>query len=767
MTARAFIIAIESYAHLPSLPGINADANQFYDWLINIKKLRADSIFGCADKKSCPWATTGTTADEITFELARLWRQVLAWTDARDATDELFFYYSGHGFANTKSLAEKPVDHLVASDFKDPVMSGNKCLEFYTIKERLYRSLGPAIKHYYFIDSCRNTRNDVKPTGLSFNPDFSPGGATGPIYWLFSTAEKELAARDSEFAKALINGLKGFGSAARWYKTKYWVRFPTLVEYVDMRIQKNSAQQVASDQEGKGDGLIWKVDPVPQYEGKIFVDNAEPTDEFKVSIRPEGGTTETSKFQGQEHTFTRVPGYLEISITHPSATVVQKDPPLSDEGISFFENLAIHFEKDAATIPPLESITRSGSRVTEVQLAALPSDEIHFENLKTGSTQKMSGNFNSKVDPGDYLIKVRQYDKTIGKKRVNIRRGTRLKLNLRDPEAKLIVPESSPVRDKCVTVIAQHKDPPLLRLEESLGDLAGWDLSLVLSLLGASRIVCAASDFPLLSTLPLADFSTAKAGDSAVFVLAGFEKSAGSFRVGLSNSQRVPWEELSKVEEMGIHQQLIPASPGPHLFSIRIPDQPPITYATHCLPNRATLVVFTEDIKGRLKLHQFILPIRVLFGQLDWQVLEFLNSNPLEIVRLMFLAQQQFGHKRPILGEDGPPGDLYMLLNGKWLDPIMSLIGAFEMIRQGILKKYPERLDPMITNLRQYFAGLVDTEAIAKLVGHPSFSMPLGAPLLLESVLAFDVAEEERILPLPSHEVDYGSPWTSWRGMVD
>jgi hypothetical protein len=97
----------------------------------------------------------------------------------------------------------------------------------------------------------------------------------------------------------------------------------------------------------------------------------------------------------------------------------------------------------------------------------------------------------------------------------------------------------------------------------------------------------------------------------------------------------------------------------------------------------------------------------------------------------------------------------------------MSLIGAFELIRRGILKESPRRLDQMITNLRRYFPGLIDTEAIAKIVGHPSFRMPRGAPLLLESVLAFDVAEEERILPLPSHEVDYSSPWTSWRAMVD
>lgn len=132
----------------------------------------------------------------------------------------------------------------------------------------------------------------------------------------------------------------------------------------------------------------------------------------------------------------------------------------------------------------------------------------------------------------------------------------------------------------------------------------------------------------------------------------------------------------------------------------------------------------------------------------------------------MFLAQQQFGRKRPIFGEDGPIENVDMLLHGKWLDPIMSLIGAYELIRQGVFKEHPHDLDQMLTNLRRYFGGLPDTEAIAKIMHHPSFQRPHGAPLLLESVLAFDVAEEERILPLPSSEVDYGSPWTSWRGMV-
>src|SRR5215510_14649865 len=139
MTARAFIIAIEDYQNLPSLQGVNDDANKFYDWLVKKKGLAKKSIFACADKAHCTWATTGTTAQEITDALFNLWEKVTNWGDAGDATTEFFFYYSGHGCANTKTINDKPVDHLVATDFQNPIKSGNKCLEFYKIKASLYR----------------------------------------------------------------------------------------------------------------------------------------------------------------------------------------------------------------------------------------------------------------------------------------------------------------------------------------------------------------------------------------------------------------------------------------------------------------------------------------------------------------------------------------------------------------------------------------------------------------------------------------------------
>jgi hypothetical protein len=306
----------------------------------------------------------------------------------------------------------------------------------------------------------------------------------------------------------------------------------------------------------------------------------------------------------------------------------------------------------------------------------------------------------------------------------------------------------------------------LARLSESLGPLNTWNLSLVLSLLGAGRIVGSPDDYPAVQRVPLASFVGLKDGDSPLYVLAGFEKSKGSFAVGLSDDQNVRWEKMSKVEKLGIHQKLISAKTGAHLLSFKIPKQPSITYATHCLPNRATLVVITEALDGRLAFHQYILPIRVLFGYLNWQVLSYLQNDPLEIVRLMFLAQIQFARKRPVFGEDGGPiENSEDLLDGKWLDPVMSLIGAYQTIRDGTLKEHPNRLDLMLKNLRTFFAGLPDIEAIAKMLGQP-WSMPQGAPLLLESVLAFDEIQEQRILPLSYNEVDYGSSWTSWRGMI-
>ncbi|MEP7153018.1 MAG: caspase family protein, partial [Nitrospira sp.] len=124
--ARAFIIAIEDYpnstALAQQLSSTNAGAENFLDWLINIKNLDRKSILACAGA-ACKWRTTGTTHDEIVAELQKLSRN---WQ--QDNNDELYFYFSGHGFSYPSDSATMQIDVLVASDFIDADNSGDACL---------------------------------------------------------------------------------------------------------------------------------------------------------------------------------------------------------------------------------------------------------------------------------------------------------------------------------------------------------------------------------------------------------------------------------------------------------------------------------------------------------------------------------------------------------------------------------------------------------------------------------------------------------------
>ena len=99
---------------------------------------------------------------------------------------------------------------------------------------------------------------------------------------------------------------------------------------------------------------------------------------------------------------------------------------------------------------------------------------------------------------------------------------------------------------------------------------------------------------------------------------------------------------------------------------------------------------------------------------------------------------------------------------GKWLDPIMSLIAGYEIIRRGKLESLKENLKTVIGNLRNYFPGIPDTEVLARLIGLKA-KLTGDPPLLMDGVLALEDTEN---LTLPPSKLDYASPWTSWRGAV-
>jgi hypothetical protein len=757
MNARGFIVAIEDYSLSNSLatqlPGTNRDAEAFRDWLLKTKKVDEASILACAGP-ACAWRTTGATHDEIVQELLKLVK------DWKDKTDELYFYFSGHGFSYKNMSAVVQVDVLVASDFVDPENSGDTCLLLQEIQQKLWNALGPG-NHYYFVDACRNPISiediEVPILGKKF-----PTSVRGRSNWyvLYSTALGQVAKVQSGFTQLLLKGLNGAGKAKKWESGKMYVTFERLRDYVKTNLQgqESEAKTVAD-----ADGFILELSPVPQSSCEVIVINASEQDSFTLRVSNDLMGDKDIPFQGGSYKFDLKPFDYFFEVRHPVATVLQIDPPPPGP-LSLYAPVVVRFKKQPVTRGFRGGISSGASgvapREASVTLEAAPDTEIHLVNAETGSTTVSAARMDANVPPGAYIARVMERGVAIQSRNFTIEPGASVNIDL------LERPRSD-VRERILQTVSDAGTYRYAAFSESLGPMANWDLSLWLSVFGASHIVGEPGRFSKLEKLPIDTFMDVKKGASPVYILAGFEKTQGRFDVALSQGAGVKWEPLEKVESLvGIYQRRIEAKPGPHLLSLRLPDQAPMTLAVYCLPNRATFVTIAEDTQGHLKVHQFLLPIHRLFKYLDPVVIQYLDNDPLSIIRTMTLAQSKFASNHPIKPELGTKEseDWQALMYGKWLDPIMSLIACYEMIRRGEATKEMNALKIVVGNLRKYFGGIPDIEVIAKLLGLKSAKTE-APPLLLDGVLALEDAAST-LLPLPASKLDYNSPWTAWRAAV-
>jgi hypothetical protein len=398
-----------------------------------------------------------------------------------------------------------------------------------------------------------------------------------------------------------------------------------------------------------------------------------------------------------------------------------------------------------------------------LEIKAAAGTEVEAQNLQTGDVLRRVGDFKEEVSPGEYVLKLRERGATVSRRQVTMAAGER-------KTVKLLERPTDKVRATILKAVgAGEVEGASVFSERFLGPLASTDLGLWLSLFGASRVLGAQGDFQKLARLQLETFTDMKKDGSGVYVLAGFEKSEGGFGVGLSEGAEVEWESLRAAKGLyRIYERRFEAAPGPHLLSLKIPGQPPFTFAVHCLPNRVTLATFAEDKEGRLAFHQFMLPVKHLIKHLEPAVRSYLGPNMLGTVRAMTLAQTQFARKRSVQEQlkTNDAGVWRDLLAHKWLDPLLALVAAYDVVRHGTIKQSKKLLGLMNSNLRKYFAGMPDIEAVAKLIGAP-WQTPDAAPLLFDGVLAFDEIQEKRMLPLSPDKLDYASAWTSWRGAVN
>lgn len=99
---------------------------------------------------------------------------------------------------------------------------------------------------------------------------------------------------------------------------------------------------------------------------------------------------------------------------------------------------------------------------------------------------------------------------------------------------------------------------------------------------------------------------------------------------------------------------------------------------------------------------------------------------------------------------------------GKRLDPMMSVIMCYELIRRGHAVKDSYQIQIVANNLKKFF-GLPDADAVLHVIGHAD-RIPRTPPLFVDGLLPF--TERKGFLPFQASKIDFRSPWTTWRQVV-
>jgi hypothetical protein len=182
---------------------------------------------------------------------------------------------------------------------------------------------------------------------------------------------------------------------------------------------------------------------------------------------------------------------------------------------------------------------------------------------------------------------------------------------------------------------------------------------------------------------------------------------------------------------------------------------------------RGTLVTLSQSRTGALQIQQFILPLRRFRNQLPEGSGLWIGggdpalndvSEPLGLIRRCVEVQRAFARGQELRGIM-TANELEFLLYFKWFEPIVALLAAYELVRRGEMTALPT----VVGNLRNFFKGLPDTEALARLASLPPV-MPTVPPLVLEGFQALNLMSDQTALP-PVEALVFRGPWTMWRGL--
>jgi hypothetical protein len=744
------------------------DARAFHAWLLQEKiKNPTDIVF---------------LQDPTKAQICGAFRDLV---DAgKDATDEAYIFYSGHGFSYSDSpMKQKPADVLVGSEFKSLRDSGDACIALSKIQYALFQSLGPG-NHYYFVDACRNqvSAEKVNPGGLGWSRDFSQLGPPD-IFTLFSSGRGNLAAVRSGFAPAVVDGLGGKGRAKRREGMEMWVSFDSLRMYLESRLpQKIDAEP------GGGTGHILRIDPIPSYRCTVEVVNAEPNDEFRAIVQnayqvPVGSPV---LFQGKQASLVQPPDDYFVQVANTKFVITP-----NQQAADLYDDCSLKFQKETAPRASA-SPTPPGSPLVTLSLNAPPHTVLEVTNLKTGEMFGREASFNQEVTPGPYRVRlleggwtaVRDFRVLVDPRATDTAIDEHLRQTYRyiarpgGVEINVGNREPSEIRDSILKLIPGQHDASAADFSESLGPLVNQDVSLWLSIIGASRIL-GDGQFSKLNNLPLATFDDVKKDDCPVYALIAFDGPGETVEASVERPDFVKAHRRAIAEVPtvpGLHELRAEGRPGLQIVNIKLGDTVPFATAVYTIKNRATLFTVAKDRTGGMRIHQFILPMAKLRQYLTPEEQESQPHNLLEAIRFTTLAQKQVSHLRSLepVSRRSAVDDLKLmedqdrwrdLLYGKWLDPVMAVMASYELARN--VKKSAAiegDLKVALGNLRRYFKELPDVEIVAKIGGQTAQAVT-ALPLFLAGLQARGNAAALMPRSLPMSKLDYTGPWITWVGI--
>jgi Caspase domain len=762
MACRALIIAIENYSFAQSglvanqLPGTLDAGKKFKDWLTQKWKIEGHAttdteIIVCSD----PVVPGGRPANRagILAALDELRKK------PQNTTEELFFFFSGHGFSFDKALGER-ADIIIASDFADPASSGASCLNLDEIIRWLRWHLGPG-RHYYFVDACRNPldASQVAPGSLlPWNPQRNQEPTT---YVLQSTAPGFVAAVGGPFPRTLIDGLQGKGRAKVWdpqYADRMFVNYDSLRRYVQSKV--GAAQPIThrvEGVEGETDGVLSTITPVPTYKCTIKIEAASLKDHGDLHIqRGRSPAVETRSIKGTAADLSFEPDRYAITLKLKTGQVT----PDNAVPVDLYDDNTVVFTK----IPPPKGPTRGAPPPPPSPITIVPEQvdievslphftKLRLTELSTGETIETAAARPLRVRPGRYVASIRDNaDRVLGRKD--------LKVALNQPvTVDLSQYWKGAAHSSIAGLVPVEKGAP--DFSESLGgNVIEPDLNVWLALLGGGRIV-RPIDYSKLAAFPLHDFEREVAGTAPIYILAGFDAPETKLAVGISTPQGIKWQHAITPPEMeGIQELYLQIeTPGPQLISFRVDEGPPYTVASLTTVNRAMLITVTSTKDRPVNLSQYLLPIGGLIDEMALRIEQGVRGTELRDILFLARAAKAFRERKDVELQV-KHSELEELLNQKWLDPIGCAMAAYEFIRRG---KH-DRLGLVVRNMKRYFPDVPDTQALAILSGQDKPAKPAGVPLFSDGLQAFPGYEDW--LPLPANHLDFTSSWTAWRSAV-